>query len=55
MKAPHAMEFLVAEKESLKKLQAGQNIAASVRRQGADDVLDDLRATPATGPTRKGE
>jgi Cu/Ag efflux protein CusF len=55
MKAPYAMGFLVPDTESLKKLKAGQMIAASVRRQGADYVLDDLRAAPATGPTRKGE
>ncbi len=43
MKAPYAMEFLVADREQLKNLKAGQNIVASVRRQGADYVLDHLR------------
>jgi len=55
MKAPYAMEFLVPDRESLKKLRAGQTIAASVRRQGADYVLEDLRASPSTDPTRKGK
>ena len=43
MKAPYAMEFLVADREQLKNLKAGQNIVASVRRLGADYVLDHVR------------
>ncbi|MGO9261097.1 MAG: MbnH family di-heme enzyme [Bryobacteraceae bacterium] len=49
MKAPYAMEFLVPDREQLKNLKPGQNIVASVRRQGADYVLDNLRTdSPAT-------
>ena len=55
MRAPNAMEFLVPDTESLKKLNAGQTITASVRRQGADYILDDLRAGPITGSTGKEE
>ena len=44
IKPPEAMEFLVADPEQLKRLQPGQSIAATVRRQGRDFVLDDLRA-----------
>ena len=41
MKAPCAMEFLVANREQLKSLKSGEAISASVRRQGSDFVLDD--------------
>jgi len=43
MKAPNAMAFLVFDREQLKNLKPGQNIVASVRREGADYVLEDLR------------
>ena len=55
MKAPYAMEFLVPDQESLKRLKAGQTIAASVRRQGADYVLDVLRVGLSALASRKGE
>jgi Cu/Ag efflux protein CusF len=55
MKAPYAMEFLVPDREVLKNLKAGQTIAASVRRQGPDYVLDHLRVASATSVSRKGE
>ena len=44
MKAPYAMEFLVPDREQLKNLKAGQSVVASVRRQGADYVLDHVQA-----------
>jgi len=43
MKAPNGMEFLVANREQLKLLKPGEAILASVRRQGSDFVLDDVR------------
>lgn len=43
MKAPNAMEFLVTNREQLKLLKPGEAISASVRRQGSDFVLDDVR------------
>ncbi len=43
MKAPYAMEFLVANREQLRSLKPGEAISASVRRQGGDFVLDDVR------------
>jgi Cu/Ag efflux protein CusF len=55
MKPPYAMEFLVTNREQLKSLKPGQTITASVRRQGTDYVLDDLRPMPAANaPARKG-
>jgi Cu/Ag efflux protein CusF len=51
MKAPYAMEFLVANREQLKALKPGQAISASVRRQGSDFVLDDVR--PASGGAQR--
>ncbi|HUA59658.1 MAG TPA: di-heme enzyme [Verrucomicrobiae bacterium] len=49
VKAPNAMEFLVADKEWLKKLKPGQSVVARVRRQGADYVLEDLRTEGRKG------
>lgn len=43
MKAPYAMEFLVPDREQLKRLKRGQAVQASVRRQGSDYILEDLR------------
>jgi len=43
MKAPYAMEFLVANREQLRSLKPGEAISASIRRQGSDFVLDDVR------------
>ena len=43
MKAPYAMEFLVANREQLRSLKPGEAISASVRRQGGDFVLDNVR------------
>jgi cytochrome c peroxidase len=43
MKAPNAMEFLVTNREQLKLLKPGEAISASVRRQGGDFILDDVR------------
>ena len=59
MKAPYAMAFLVPDREQLQKLKPGQNVVASVRPQGADYVLDNLRvqdepARPATISQPKG-
>ncbi len=42
-KAPFAMAFVVADKERLKGLRPGQNVIATVRRQGSDYVLENLR------------
>jgi len=44
MKPPYAMEFLVANPAQLASLRAGEAITASVRKQGRDFVLDDLRS-----------
>ncbi len=43
MKAPNSMDFLVASPSQLSALKPGQPISASVRRQGRDFILDDLR------------
>lgn len=42
-KPPDAMEFLVANPAQLATLKPGESISASVRKQGRDFVLDDLR------------
>jgi cytochrome c peroxidase len=57
MKAPYAMEFLVADRAQLKNLRPGQTISASVRRQGNDYVLDNLRRVSPVGALsiRKGQ
>ena len=46
MKAPYAMEFLVTDKVALLKLKPGQTVVATVRRQGADYVLDSVQVRP---------
>ncbi len=51
MKPPDSMEFLVSNPDQLKTLKPGQAISASVRRQGRDFVLDDLK--PAVGMQSK--
>ena len=43
MKPPNSMEFLVANPAQLASLKPGEQITASVRKQGRDFVLDDLR------------
>jgi len=47
MKPPYAMEFLVPNREQLKSLKPGEAITASVRRQGSDFVLEDVRPAAA--------
>jgi cytochrome c peroxidase len=47
MKPPNAMEFLVANPAQLTSLKPGESVAASVRKQGRDFVLDDLKVIPA--------
>ncbi len=47
MKPPNSMEFLVSDRDRLKTLKPGQVIQASVRKQGRDFVLDDLRPVVA--------
>jgi Cu/Ag efflux protein CusF len=49
MKAPHAMEYLVPDRKALKKLKPGQSVVAEVRRQGAEYVLEGLRAAGRKG------
>ena len=44
---PASMEFIVPEKESLAGLREGQRIVASVRRQGLDWVLEQIRPAGA--------
>ncbi len=41
-RAPASMEFVVENRDALKKLKVGQNVTAAVRRQGRDFVLSDL-------------
>ncbi len=50
-KAPYAMEFLVPDKERLKGLKPGQQVVGSVRRQGADYVLEELRTPAPASPS----
>jgi cytochrome c peroxidase len=47
-KPPAAMEFLVPARDQLNRLKPGQRITASVRRQGSDFVLEDLRTIPGS-------
>jgi len=47
MKPPYSMEFLVEKPSQLAMLKPGQTITASVRKQGRDYVLDDLRVSKA--------
>lgn len=42
-KAPDAMEFTVEDREQLKTVKAGQTVSASVRKQGREWVLEDLK------------
>lgn len=53
MKPPDSMEFLVSNPEQLRTLKPGQAISASVRRQGRDFVLDDLKPVAAIQSKRK--
>jgi cytochrome c peroxidase len=41
-RAPASMEFVVENRDALKKLKVGQTVTAAVRRQGRDFVLSDL-------------
>lgn len=50
MKPPDSMEFLVANRDQLRTLKPGQAIVASVRKQGRDFVLDDLRPAASIKP-----
>jgi hypothetical protein len=38
-----SMEFLVPGRDQLNNLKRGERVSASVRKQGRDYVLDDLR------------
>jgi cytochrome c peroxidase len=42
-KSPESTEFLVSDREQLSRLKPGQRITASVRRQGSDYILDEIR------------
>lgn len=53
MRAPIAMEYKVSDRSQLKTLRPGQSVEASVRRQGRDYVLDDLRPTVPPKESRK--
>jgi cytochrome c peroxidase len=50
MRAPYAMEFLVADKEFLKRLKPGQKIVAGVRKRGSDYLLEPIPTS--NQPTR---
>ena len=54
MRPPKAMEFLVPDREQLKRLKPGQAVQATVRRQGRDFVLYELRPATAIGSTTVG-
>ena len=43
MRRPASMEFRVADKQQLRLLQPGMKIVASVRKQGADYILENIR------------
>jgi cytochrome c peroxidase len=58
MKPPSTMVFLVADRNQLNALKAGQAVSALVRQQGHDYVLHDLRPVPkirAPRSEQKGE
>lgn len=42
-RSPNSMEFIVPQKSSIAGLREGQRIVASVRRQGSDCVLEQIR------------
>ena len=48
-KAPYGMAFLVSDKERLRDLQPGRNVVATVRRQGSEYVLENLRPRAFAG------
>jgi len=50
MRAPMAMEFLVPDRETLRRLKPGQRIVANVRRQGSDYVLENVRTDSRDRP-----
>jgi len=42
-KSPESTEFLVSDREQLSRLKPGQRITASVRRQGSDFILEEMK------------
>jgi len=52
MTRPSAMEYRVSDRNQLRRLRPGQPVEATVRREGPNYVLDDLKPGPLPKPGR---